>query len=249
MKPVIGVVPLRDEERDSLWILPGYLDGISRAGGLPLVLPLTTEEETLRQISGLCAGFLFTGGQDISPGLYGAEPAPFCGPACAERDRMEGALFSIAVLERGQPALGICRGIQLFNVLLGGTLYQDLAAQFSPGAALHRQKPPYDAPAHGLRLEPGTPLRALLGRDSLAVNSSHHQGIARLAPELEPMARSEDGLIEAVRLKNRPFAWAVQWHPEMALAWESSGQLFAAFVSACRGDCGAMVADIAQGDL
>ncbi|MDR0731199.1 MAG: gamma-glutamyl-gamma-aminobutyrate hydrolase family protein [Treponema sp.] len=235
MKPVIGLVPLWDETRDSLWMLPGYPDSISRAGALPLVLPLTTEEETLRQLSDLCAGFLFTGGQDISPGLYGEEPSPVCGPACAERDRMEGALFSIAVLERGQPALGICRGIQLFNVLLGGTLYQDLAAGFSPAAALHRQKAPYDAPAHGLKVEPETPLHTLLGRDRLEVNSIHHQGIARLAPELEPMARSEDGLIEAVRMKNRAFAWAVQWHPEMAPAWESSGKIFAAFVAACRG--------------
>ncbi|MDR2135556.1 MAG: gamma-glutamyl-gamma-aminobutyrate hydrolase family protein, partial [Treponema sp.] len=162
-QPLVGVVPLWDEARNSIWMLPGYLEGVSRAGGLPLVLPLTTEEETLRQASGLCAGFLFTGGQDLSPGLYGAESPALCGPACAERDRMEASLFSIAVMEQGKPALGICRGIQLINVLLGGTLYQDLAAQFKPGAGIHRQKPPYDAPAHGIRVEPGTPLRALLG--------------------------------------------------------------------------------------
>lgn len=234
IKPVIGVVPLRDEVRDSLWMLPGYLDSISRAGGLPLVLPLTTEEETLRQISDLCAGVLFTGGQDVFPGLYGAEISPVCGQACAERDRMEGALFSITVLEQGKPAFGICRGIQLFNVLLGGTLYQDLATGFNPAAALHQQKPPYDAPAHGLKVEPGTPLHTLLGRDSLEVNSIHHQGIARLAPDLESMARSDDGLIEAVRMKNRAFVWAVQWHPEMAPAWESSGKIFAAFVAALK---------------
>jgi putative glutamine amidotransferase len=123
---------------------------------------------------------------------------------------MEGALFSIAVLEQDKPALGICRGIQLFNVLLGGTLYQDLAAQFEPAAGLHRQKPPYDNPAHGLRVKRGTPLHSLLGKDSLEVNSSHHQGIAKPAPDLEPMAWAEDGLIEAVRMKGRAFVWALQ---------------------------------------
>jgi putative glutamine amidotransferase len=233
-KPLIGVVPLWDEEKNSLWMLPGYMEGISRAGGLPLMLPLTGEEETLRQLSGLCGGFLFTGGQDVFPGLYGAEVSALSGPACAERDRMEGTLFSIAALEQDKPVFGICRGIQLFNVLLGGTLYQDLAAQFKPAAGCHRQKPPYDNPAHGLRIEPGTPLHTLLGRDNLRVNSSHHQGIAELAPELEPMAWAEDGLIEAVRMKDRSFVWALQWHPEMALAWKSSAQIFAAFVDACR---------------
>jgi putative glutamine amidotransferase len=234
-RPLIGVVPLWDEDKNSLWMLPGYMEGISRAGGLPLMLPLGAEEETLRQLSGLCGGFLFTGGQDVFPGLYGEEPSALCGPVCAERDRMEGTLFSIAVLEQGKPAFGICRGIQLFNVLLGGTLYQDLAAQFKPAAGLHRQTPPYDRPVHGLEVPPGTPLYSLLGRDNLPVNSSHHQGIAVLAPELEAMAWAEDGLVEAVRMKDRAFVWALQWHPEMALAWESSKRIFAAFVDACRG--------------
>ncbi|MDR0642975.1 MAG: gamma-glutamyl-gamma-aminobutyrate hydrolase family protein [Treponema sp.] len=232
-KPLIGVVPLWDEDKNSLWMLPGYMEGISRAGGLPLMLPLDAEEETLRQLSGLCGAFLFTGGQDVSPGLYSEEASALCGPVCAPRDRMERLLFSIAVLEQDKPVLGICRGIQLFNVLLGGTLYQDLAAQFKPGAGLHRQKPPYDKPAHGLQINPGTPLHTLLGQDRLEVNSSHHQGIASLAPDLEVMARAEDGLVEAVRMRDRAFVWALQWHPEMALAWESSEKIFAAFVKAC----------------
>jgi putative glutamine amidotransferase len=233
-RPLIGVVPLWDEDKDSLWMLPGYMEGIRRAGGLPIMPPLDGEEETLRQLSGLCRGFLFTGGQDVSPGLYGAEASALCGPVCAGRDRMEGVLFSIAVLEQDKPALGICRGIQLFNALLGGTLYQDLAAQFSPAAAVHRQKPPYDNPAHGLRIMRGTALHGLLGREGLPVNSSHHQGIDILASDLEPMARAEDGLVEAVRMKGRTFVWALQWHPEMAPSWESSRRIFAAFVDACR---------------
>ncbi|MDR2759408.1 MAG: gamma-glutamyl-gamma-aminobutyrate hydrolase family protein [Spirochaetaceae bacterium] len=233
-KPLIGVVPLWDEKKDSLWMLPGYMEGILQAGGLPLMLPLTAGKEALRQLAGLCAGFLFTGGHDIFPGLYGAEVLPCCGPICEERDAMERTLFSVAVLEQDKSALGICRGIQLFNVLLGGTLYQDLPAQL-PGSALsHQQKPPYDRPVHRVKITQGSPLHELLGLDTLEVNSSHHQGIADLAPELVPMARAEDGLIEAVRMKDKTFVWAVQWHPEFAPAEESSRKLFSAFVETCR---------------
>ncbi|MFP3089695.1 gamma-glutamyl-gamma-aminobutyrate hydrolase family protein [Treponema sp. TIM-1] len=231
-RPLIGVVPLWDEEKDSLWMLPGYLEGILRAGGLPLMLPLTTDTGALRQAAGLCAGFLFTGGQDLFPGLYGAEVLPVCGPVCEERDAMERTLFSIAVWEQNKSAFGICRGIQLFNVLLGGTLYQDLPTQLTESALSHQQKPPYDRPVHQVTIS--GELRELLGFDTLAVNSSHHQGIAKLAPDLVPMARAADGLVEAVRMKDKPFVWAVQWHPEFALAEESSGKLFNALVEACR---------------
>jgi putative glutamine amidotransferase len=233
-KPVIGVAPLWDEQKDSLWMLPGYMEGVVRAGGLPLMLPLTMDEDAVRQLAGLCAGFLFTGGHDVFPGLYGAEVSALCGPVCEERDAMEKALFSIAVLKLNKPAFGICRGIQLFNALLGGTLYQDVSAQLQKSTITHRQKPPYDRPIHQVGIEPGSPLRGLLGTDVLAVNSSHHQGIAELSPELVPMARAEDGLIEAVCMKGKTFVWAVQWHPEMAPAEESSGKLFGAFVDACR---------------
>jgi putative glutamine amidotransferase len=197
------------------------------------MLPLTSGEAALRRLAGLCAGFLFTGGQDVSPGLYGADVLPFCGRICEERDAMEKALFSMAVLEQNKPALGICRGIQIFNVLLGGTLYQDIPSQLSQSVLTHRQKPPYDQPAHTVSIKPGSPLHDLLGLDTLAVNSSHHQGIAGLSSKLTPMAQAEDGLIEAVYMKDKPFVWAVQWHPEMAPEEKSSGKIFSAFVKAC----------------
>jgi putative glutamine amidotransferase len=233
-RPVIGVTPHWDEDRDSLLLKPGYLEGIMKAGGLPFILPFTKDEETLGQLAGVCAGFLFTGGQDICPDLYGADKLSFCGPVCAKRDAMEKALFSITVLKQNKPAFGICRGIQLFNTLLGGTLYQDLPAQLRESRLTHQQEPPYDRPVHRVSIEPGSPLHALLGVDTLAVNSCHHQGIAELAPPLTPMAWAEDGLVEAVYMKDRPFVRAVQWHPEKALADEHSGKLFDAFVDACR---------------
>ncbi|MDR0602639.1 MAG: gamma-glutamyl-gamma-aminobutyrate hydrolase family protein [Treponema sp.] len=234
-KKLIGVMPLWDEQKDSLWMLPGYMDGISRAGGLPLMLPLTADESAAQELAGLCGGFLFTGGQDISPSHYGAEVLSFCGPACEARDAMEKILFSTAVLKLNKPALGICRGIQLFNVLLGGTLYQDIPAQLAQSRVTHQQKPPYDRPVHQVTVERESPLHELMGADVLAVNSSHHQGIAELSPRLVSMAKAEDGLIEAVYMKDRPFVWAVQWHPEVLAQEESSRKIFGAFVDACRG--------------
>jgi putative glutamine amidotransferase len=197
------------------------------------MLPLTADEGMIEQLTGLCAGFLFTGGQDVHPGLYGAEVLPLCGEICKTRDAMEKALFSLAVLEQNKPALGICRGIQIFNALLGGTLYQDIPAQLAHNFVTHQQKPPYDRPVHQVSVEPGSPLHELSGADSLAVNSCHHQGITGLSPKLSPMARAEDGLVEAVYMKDKTFVWAVQWHPEMALDETSSGKIFGAFVNAC----------------
>jgi putative glutamine amidotransferase len=233
-KPVIGVTPLWDEEKASLWMLPGYLEGITQAGGLPLILPLTADEEAVQQLAALCSGFLFTGGPDLAPSLYGAEPSPHCGAVSKERDALEGALFSAAVLKLRKNALGICRGIQAFNVFLGGTLIQDIPALFAQSAVPHRQEKLDENPSHLVSIEQGTPLHQLLGVDSLGVNSSHHQGIKDLSPELIPMARAEDGLIEAVCMKDRAFVWAVQWHPERALSSIHSRKIFSRFVDACR---------------
>jgi putative glutamine amidotransferase len=195
---------------------------------------LTADEGMVERLAGLCAGFLFTGGHDVYPGLYGAEVLPLCGKTCEDRDAMEKALFSAAVLEQNKPALGICRGIQIFNALLGGTLYQDIPSQLPESVLMHRQQPPYDRPVHQVSVERESPLHDLLGADTLAVNSHHHQGIAELSPKLTPMARAEDGLFEAVYMKDKPFVWAVQWHPEMAPEEASSGKIFGAFVGACR---------------
>lgn len=231
-KPIIGVFPLWDEEKDSIWMLPGYMDGIRQAGGLPMILPLTTDTPELEQICEMVDGFLFTGGQDIFPGRYGQDTIPACEEICAARDIMEEFIFSRAVLEMDKPAFGICRGIQLFNVLLGGSLYQDLPSQFTGVKPLcHSQ--PYILPAHNIVPDTGSPLHSLLEKDALAVNSAHHQGIYELSQKLSCMARADDGLIEAVYMPGKKFVWAVQWHPECRLHEESSRKLFAAFTEAC----------------
>ena len=232
MKPLIGLTPLMDIERDSLWMLPGYMEGVEQAGGLPVMLPLTDDESALRQLAALCDGFLFTGGQDVSPALYGEE-ALECVTVCPARDRMETKLLPYA-LETGKPILGICRGIQLLNAALGGSLYQDLPTQRRSGTP-HRQSPPYDQPRHTDRILPDTPLSALLRRETLPVNSCHHQGIKALAPQLRAMAVAEDGLIEAVWRPVSRFFWAVQWHPEFAFRTDpASAAIFRAFVESCK---------------
>ncbi len=232
-KPLIGVVPLWDADKNSLWMLPGYFDGLLAAGAVPFMLPLTDGAAALRRLAAVCDGYLFTGGQDVQPGFYGETPHPACGEVCPARDAMEAELFTLA-LQADKPVLGICRGIQFLNAALGGTLWQDLPAQ-RPSPVCHHQGLPYDAPAHPVTVLPGTPLHALLNADTLPANSLHHQAVRDLAPALRAMAAAPDGIVEAVYLPARRFVWAVQWHPEFNYKTEpSSRAIFAAFVRAAQ---------------
>ncbi len=201
MKPIIGVTPLFDSGKDSIWMVPGYVEGITAAGGLPFILPLKPNREDIYDIFKMCDGFLFTGENDINPELYGCAPTPECESINKDRDYLESELFKLC-LEGDKPVLGICRGIQLINALLGGTLYEDLPTE-KPSYINHRMSPPYDRPCHSVSLIKGTPLQRLLEKDSLSVNSYHHQAIKNLAPALKPMAVSEDGITEAVYLPDK----------------------------------------------
>ncbi len=124
-RPLIGVVPLWDDTLNSLWMLPGYFDGIIEAGGIPVMLPLTDDEAAIEQLVGQCDGFLVTGGHDVDPERYGEAAGPKTVKLCKARDRMEERLIP-SVIAADKPLLGICRGIQSLNVALGGTLWQDL---------------------------------------------------------------------------------------------------------------------------
>lgn len=231
-KPIIGVMPLVDDERESLWMLPGYLNGIRQAGGLPIMLPLTTSHNEIVQLAKMCDGFLFTGGQDVSPELYEEQELDGLVIKNPTRDQMETALLKLA-LEHNMPVLGICRGIQFINVALGGTLYQDIPTQH-PSNINHRQSKPYHLPSHKVNLIKGSPLSAMLGgAEELMVNSYHHQAVKDVAPGLQVMATAEDGLIEAVCKLDVHFLWAVQWHPEFSYTVdEASSKIFTAFVKA-----------------
>lgn len=228
--PLIGITPLWDAARQSVWMLPDYLDGIKAAGGLPIVLPLEVSEEDVDQIVNTCDGFLFTGGQDVSPSLYGMEDATGTIVSSPERDQLESLLLSKALLA-DKPILGICRGLQFINAFMGGTLWQDLPSQH-PSEIVHRQGKPYDAPTHQVTLSGD--LQTLLGKDILEVNTLHHQAVKDLGSGLTPMAVAPDGLIEAAQLMGKRFVWAVQWHPEYLFRTDKdSFAIFAYFVKHC----------------
>lgn len=231
-KPVIGVVPLWDEEKNSLWMLPGYMNGIIAAGGIPVMLPLTDDKDILGQLADRCSGFLFTGGQDVSPDVYGCQIKYENVICCKERDSMELKLLQ-EVLIREKPVLGICRGIQLINASIGGTLYQDLPHE-TESQTEHHQQPPYDVPVHDVMIDRGSPLYRLLRQQKLRVNSYHHQAVRELSPQLKAMAYAPDGIVEAVYMPGRKFVWAVQWHPEFSYLKDSSSfMIFEEFVKAC----------------
>ena len=229
MRPIIGVMPLWDEEKDSIWMLPGYMDGIRQAGGLPFIFPFTEDEQDLERLVNMCDGILLTGGPDVSPELYHEVPLERLVVTCPKRDVMESIVLRKA-MEKDKPVLGICRGIQLINVVLGGTLYQDIPTQH-PSGTTHRQPPPSDQPVHEVAVKAGSPLHRCLSVDTLPVNSCHHQAIKNLAPGLDVMAVSPDGLIEAVCMPGKRFLWAVQWHPEFSYKTDAySRMIFSAFV-------------------
>lgn len=232
MKPTIGIVPLVDQQRESYWMLPGYMKGIELAGGIPMMLPLTDDREIINSLIEHLDGFLFSGGQDISPELY-KETNKNCKEVCACRDTMEKLLFE-KVIEQDKPAYGICRGIQLFNACLGGNLFQDIPTEL-PSGVEHLQSPPYDQAAHSVRIEKNTLLYEIVKEEEMQVNSYHHQGIKEVAPSLEIMAVAPDGLVEAVCMPRKRFIMATQWHPEFSYKKDKSSQrIFEAFVNGCK---------------
>lgn len=236
MRPVIGVVPLVDHKLESLWMLPGYFDAVSEAGGVPMMLPLTADPDVLFRALDVVDGVVVTGGQDVGPALYGEkDPSAIglCGELCPERDAME-ALLVPELVARDVPTLGICRGIQVINAVLGGTLWQDVPRQ-RPSVVEHHGKPPYDEPVHTVEVLAGTPLSSCVGAGELPVNSYHHQALRDVAPGLTAMAMAADGVVEAVWRPASRFFWAVQWHPEFAhKVDEPSRKIFSALVGAAR---------------
>ena len=230
-KPIVGVMPLWDDEKDSIWMLPGYMDGINRAGAIPVIFPFSEDMSELEQLMEVCDGFLFTGGHDVSPQLYHEKPLAGLVSCCEKRDVMETYVLRRA-MEADKPVLGICRGIQFINAALGGTLYQDLPLQH-PSETNHHGHAPYDRPVHDVKVDKGSPLYKYLKLENLPVNSYHHQAVKDMAKGLEVMAVAPDGIVEACYKPDQRFLWAVQWHPEFSYKTdESSRKIFSAFIGA-----------------
>ena len=229
--PIIGIVPLYDEYRDSYWMLPGYMTCLEDNGAVPIILPLTTNDKTIDELVDICDGFLFSGGHDVNPRLYNEKKNADCQNICIKRDEMEKILFN-KVIEKDKPILGICRGLQIINVLLGGNLYQDLGNELG---ILHKQKPPYDKSFHKVDIIKDTPLYDILNKDKIDVNSCHHQAVKELSNRLKVMAVSEDKVIEGVYMKDKKFVLAVQWHPECNYKKEeTSVKIIKEFINKCK---------------
>ncbi|MGH7506650.1 MAG: gamma-glutamyl-gamma-aminobutyrate hydrolase family protein [Longimicrobiales bacterium] len=210
-----------------------YLAALEPLGLAPVLI---TPMHTARSIQALlshCSGLVLSGGEDVAPERYGEEPISDLGSVSKSRDEMEFTALGIAA-EAEIPILGICRGCQVMNVFLGGTLYQDLPAQFDgKSAILHQQEEPWEARSHEVHVVEGSRLRSIVGTDCLNINSFHHQAVKDVAPTLAATAIAEDGLIEAVESKDLPWAVGVQWHPERheatAPETDPDRRLFAAF--------------------
>lgn len=206
----IGLTLDLDEATGEYRLARAYADAVLRAGGLPVPIPFG--EEGAGAYLALCHGLVVTGGAfDIPPERYGEARRAGCGPAKPERTASEWALCEAALAGR-IPLLGVCGGMQLLNVVCGGSLHQDLAQDV--GISGHEQPPPRDVPHHRLEIAPGTLLGRLVGPEPLAVNSSHHQAVRAPGAGVLVTARAPDGVVEAIELPDLPFAVGVQWHPE-----------------------------------
>ncbi len=231
-KPIIALTPYYNKEEET-YMRPGYLKAIRAAGGIPVTLPLELSEDDLTEIVDTFDGFIFTGGPDVHPFYFGEETHARSGNICLKRDIMELALLPL-VMERQKPVLGICRGIQVLNIALGGDIYQDLPSQFHEDFPIaHSQPFAYDIPSHKVTVTPGSLLSEIAGGlTEINVNSMHHQAVRTPAPGLIVSGTAAGQLIEALEKPDYSFFLGVQWHPEYL--WEqdaAAAKLFSAFVS------------------
>jgi len=209
--PVAVTAPRRlVDGRERVTLNTAYVRALESAGLVPLAVPTMLAPDRAGAALAAVRGLVLTGGEDVAPDRYGAAPHPRLGDVDPARDAAELALIAEA-RRRALPILAICRGIQILNVALGGTLYQDLDSE-RPGAVPHAG----DHSQHAVRVEPGSLLERTLGTRSASVNSRHHQAIRDVAPGLRAVAWAEDGVIEAAELAAAAAPWtlAVQWHPE-----------------------------------
>jgi putative glutamine amidotransferase len=217
-RPLVGITPdvEGDAEAARYVVKTAYAEAVLRAGGLPLVLPLSADISVVEAYLDRVSAVVVTGGAfDVPPSAYGQKEREGLGPLKPGRTAFETLLVQ-AALRRRLPILGICGGMQLLNVVLGGTLYQDLAREL-PGAKEHEQKSAKTQPSHPVDVRDGSVLADVLGRGQLMVNSTHHQAVSQLAPGLKVSAASPDGVVEAIESTEYPFVLGVQWHPELLL--------------------------------
>lgn len=236
MKPRIGIVGnlfTKDSElfyhNQATYTFQGNIEAIVQAGGLPVVIPIQAErmaKDYFRTIDGL----FLPGGQDVTPSLYAQEPDPLLKETSLKRDQFELALFNLA-WDAHKPILGICRGVQLINVALGGTLYQDQTLMTRSVLVEHDQAPEIRGNVATHKVQVEGELQKILGK-RISVNSLHHQMIAKLAQPLKKVAWADDGVIEAVQPTDadQPLL-GIQWHPEMMLKRPEMRAIFTKYLN------------------
>lgn len=246
-RPVIGITTQTlhsihgiPEGLPESWVMnQRYFRPVLALGGIPWMIPLLHDDlGTLREIYDRLDGVLIPGGVDMDPATYGEDVHPLCGSLDPARDAVELQLTRWAVAD-AKPVLGLCRGEQVINVAMGGTLYQDVGAQYD-GAIMHEYYPTKgysrDHLAHHVDVSAGTRLRDLLVEPTVPVNSMHHQAVKTLGAGLVASAYAPDGLVEAVEGTGPGFLVGVQWHPEMFEAdGPSTRNLFREFIRAAQG--------------
>lgn len=239
MRPLIGI-PCR-LATDLAWspqlvgVRRGYVDALLSVGALPVLIPSQADEAALRSFYELVDGILLSGGVDLAPETYGEQPHPRLGAVDPDRDRNELLLSRWAIADQ-KPLLGVCRGLQVLNVALGGTLYQDINSQYSTAIEHDNgsKQETWRNLDHPMTLDPSSRLAEALGTQQLEVNSLHHQALKDIATDLRVVGRAPDGIIEAVEGTGHAFVVAVQCHPEEL--WQSVDtrwqRLFHVFVQA-----------------
>jgi putative glutamine amidotransferase len=234
-KPRILIpIPIQDNERRRYTLGKNYVHSVIASGGAPLLVPTALDDGTLRELYLAADGVLLTGGDDVDPALFDEEKHEKTGGIDADRDRMEIALTRWAAAEN-KPLLGICRGVQVMNVALGGSLIQDIPSQ-SPSELTHPghwYSAARDQVLHNVCCDANTRLAGIIGFGDVGVNSFHHQSLKRVAEPFVVTARAPDGIVEAVEIPGNTFCVGVQWHPEeMAAGRPDMMRLFEGLVSA-----------------
>ena len=231
MKPIIGILAEVDDEKNNR-LAGAYAAAIEESGGVPILLPYVEKIDTLEGLIEICDGILFSGGADVDPARYGEEKSAACGNVQLLRDEHEIRVFE-RVIKTNKPILAICRGAQLVNVALGGSLYQDIPTELET-EILHRQTEDRNLPSHSVSVAENTPLFDMTREVRVAANSFHHQAIKRLGDGLRVMATADDGIIEAVYLEGDRYLYAYQWHPERLCNIDKNNRLiFDNFIAEC----------------
>lgn len=237
MKPLIGIPahPTLQERNHTIIHSCGerYLKSVEKAGGIPLIIPITEDSEAIERFSQMCDGFLIPGGIDVSPLTYGEDPHPLLQMCDLTYDRFETALIQ-RIDELGKPMLGICRGIQIINTAFGGTLWQDVSLQEGETMKHLQSEMSAASVSHKVSIEKGTLLHQLYG-DELYTNSFHHQAVKKTGRGLIVSARTSDGTVEAIEGTGSSFLLAVQWHPECFISLNDNPmmKIFDALIAAC----------------